>query len=923
MAGKLNWIGAVALGFGGANLSLYTLSSVVTTQGTFSILIFILAFVLTVFASLGYLELVLMYPQKVGGISVASEKAFRAYSPIITNIAGVGYWLAWLMAGSFAAVYVSTTIQQYFIPNININLFATTLIVVVTFIHLLGLKWVQRCAIPIAAVAALLALVTAIFPIFNGTISLENATSFNLIVPFTTKFGQIASFMAGLYLIGWIVPGYEAIFCYSGDMENPICDLPKSLYLTMFFACLFYVILPLIWLGVLGPTELSKNLLTDSWPVYAPLIEPYAKLLMAWFITFNLLACMFTPFGGPPRTLAQLAKDDLIPLVFQKTSKTGVPWVATILTSFVAIVTVWSGTPTWLIAATNFQYLIAICTASIAVVLLRFHEPEAYRPYKAPNIAIIFSIVSAAVWLLATILGFEQYGLSTMICGISFAFIGMPLYMIRRYNIRKEQGLKFLATSLNIKLTGCLFAVLVIDAIGYLVAVNTIDSSQSQLVYVLGDIFVIVALFTLSAGLIIPGSIVYATNQVSAAAKRLINVNLRELAQAMDALGSGNLKEAVVTEDIQPVMVTSRDEIGEMAQDFNNMQKVLKQTSLSFNEVRDRLIKYMQDLTDLNTSLEKRVEERTLKLKDSNKKLQNEITEKTHAETRVAELNTQLLTAARRAGMADIASSTLHNIGNVLNSVNTSCTLLYDKIYNSRMNNLDAIVKMFESHKTDLANFLTTDEKGKLIPEYVTKLAQEWHEEKSHAITEIKDLENNIQHIHKIIKMEQSLSESLGTTEKINFSEVIDEALTLNKNAIEKNNVVIINNVKEIRPVIIDKIRLLQIIVNLVKNSVESLRDSTQTTKRLIINVEKIDDNFFQLEITDNGLGISKENLHNIFSSGFTTKKTGHGFGLHSSCIAAQEMGGNLKVKSDGLNKGATFILTLPYEVIVNEPEIV
>ena len=66
------------------------------------------------------------------------------------------------------------------------------------------------------------------------------------------------------------------------------------------------------------------------------------------------------------------------------------------------------------------------------------------------------------------------------------------------------------------------------------------------------------------------------------------------------------------------------------------------------------------------------------------------------------------------------------------------------------------------------------------------------------------------------------------------------------------------------------------------------------------------------MEVTDNGEGIPKENLTRIFQHGFTTKKTGHGFGLHSGSNAAREMGGSLNVRSDGTGTGATFILELP-----------
>ncbi|MBT5707447.1 MAG: ATP-binding protein [Verrucomicrobia bacterium] len=67
-----------------------------------------------------------------------------------------------------------------------------------------------------------------------------------------------------------------------------------------------------------------------------------------------------------------------------------------------------------------------------------------------------------------------------------------------------------------------------------------------------------------------------------------------------------------------------------------------------------------------------------------------------------------------------------------------------------------------------------------------------------------------------------------------------------------------------------------------------------------------------RISVIDTGVGIPKENLTKIFAFGFTTRKEGHGFGLHSSALAAKEMGGELTGESDGMEKGAAFHLDLP-----------
>ena len=69
-----------------------------------------------------------------------------------------------------------------------------------------------------------------------------------------------------------------------------------------------------------------------------------------------------------------------------------------------------------------------------------------------------------------------------------------------------------------------------------------------------------------------------------------------------------------------------------------------------------------------------------------------------------------------------------------------------------------------------------------------------------------------------------------------------------------------------------------------------------------------------KISYIDNGIGIPADNLTRIFGHGFTTRKEGHGFGLHSGALAAKELGGALTVESDGPGKGATFTLEFPIQ---------
>jgi signal transduction histidine kinase len=109
-----------------------------------------------------------------------------------------------------------------------------------------------------------------------------------------------------------------------------------------------------------------------------------------------------------------------------------------------------------------------------------------------------------------------------------------------------------------------------------------------------------------------------------------------------------------------------------------------------------------------------------------------------------------------------------------------------------------------------------------------------------------------------------------------------------------------------------EKHRVLQILVNLIRNAKYALDDSKRTDKLLTIKLGRNGGDHIKIDVVDNGVGIPEENLTRIFGHGFTTRSNGHGFGLHSSALAIKELGGSLTAHSDGVGKGATFTLLLP-----------
>jgi len=293
----------------------------------------------------------------------------------------------------------------------------------------------------------------------------------------------------------------------------------------------------------------------------------------------------------------------------------------------------------------------------------------------------------------------------------------------------------------------------------------------------------------------------------------------------------------------------------------------------------------------------------------------HDVTKRKKSERDIELLHQQILESARRAGMADVATSILHNIGNVLNSANVSMGLLQEILGQQHHTKLITIGSMMKEHMDNIGDYLLQDSKGKLIPQYLVALVDVIEKDFTNMNQEISNLSKQLQHIRDIVAAQQSVGGVVGFSEKVFLPEVLDVALKMSGASLENPSLKVEKTFEEMPFILVDKSKLLQILVNLIKNAKDSLIECNQEgQKKLMLSIKKNPSKVDTVNVTvsDNGMGISKENLIKIFSFGFTTKKQGHGFGLHSCALVAKELGGDLQVVSDGVGKGAAFILRLP-----------
>ncbi|HXP59962.1 MAG TPA: response regulator [Dongiaceae bacterium] len=295
--------------------------------------------------------------------------------------------------------------------------------------------------------------------------------------------------------------------------------------------------------------------------------------------------------------------------------------------------------------------------------------------------------------------------------------------------------------------------------------------------------------------------------------------------------------------------------------------------------------------------------------------LEEQIAAKEKAHAALSEMHEQLVEASRKAGMAEVAAGVLHNIGNVLNSINVSATLLRDNLRTSKVIHLAKVSGLMQEHNADLAGFLTTDPKGKLVPPFIIQLADLLQQEHTALQKEYDLLTTNIEHIKAVVTVQQGYARMSGRKENVSLSRLADDTLQINLAGLTRHGIKIVRHYGQAPAVLTDKHSVLQILVNLVRNAQLALAESPRPDKVLVVGIGLGDDRHVQVSVTDNGVGIPPENLAKIFTYGFTTRKDGHGFGLHSGLKAATDLGGRLHAHSDGPGQGAKFTLELPLSV--------
>jgi len=226
-----------------------------------------------------------------------------------------------------------------------------------------------------------------------------------------------------------------------------------------------------------------------------------------------------------------------------------------------------------------------------------------------------------------------------------------------------------------------------------------------------------------------------------------------------------------------------------------------------------------------------------------------------------------------------------------------------------RPERVEQVAALLASHRVDIATFLTEDVRGKYLPDYLLAIAQQLKDNSSGLDAALGEINRHVRLLRDIISAQQSLIPMGGSLEPTDLRDLIEVALLVQ--APDFAQIEIQRMFEDLPLVLTDRHKLLQIIVCYVSNARDAMLLGGAAPPRVVLRLYRDgDDAVFSIQ--DTGLGMSEETLSHLWEFGFTTKRNGHGFGLHASVKAARDIGAVLRADSAGLAKGACFSARLP-----------
>ncbi|HEX8702394.1 MAG TPA: ATP-binding protein, partial [Myxococcaceae bacterium] len=399
---------------------------------------------------------------------------------------------------------------------------------------------------------------------------------------------------------------------------------------------------------------------------------------------------------------------------------------------------------------------------------------------------------------------------------------------------------------------------------------------------------------------------------------RVIVRPLGEVIAASRKLAEGRLEGSVFRQ--------RKDELGDLATAFQEMQgvlnRLLRETGHIFDALRDGRMDvrgnaaafsggYRQLVSGINDVINA-VASRNQEIRATNELLMAQVEERQQAQRERDAMHARLLDTARKAGMAEIATSVLHNLGNALNSVNIAAEAARQIVSTWRSKDLTKIADLLDQNQHELGPFFREGGRGKLVPAFIRKLSQVLEEDQKQALGEFSELMRMLDHAKEVVAWQQHYAGVEGVREEISPAVLVEDALRITKVERDRERITVERDFADVPVLSVERHKVVQILVNLISNASSAIERAGRQQGTLSLRIRGEGNQAVTFEVSDNGIGIPEENMGRLFQYGFTTREGGHGFGLHSCAITASELGGEIKAASEGTGKGARFMLTLP-----------
>lgn len=286
-----------------------------------------------------------------------------------------------------------------------------------------------------------------------------------------------------------------------------------------------------------------------------------------------------------------------------------------------------------------------------------------------------------------------------------------------------------------------------------------------------------------------------------------------------------------------------------------------------------------------------------------------------HMVAHLAEARRKTEESAHRAGMAEIASEVLHNVGNAVNTANCCAEVISERLNHSRLSGLEKAATLLSEQASNAAQFFTEDPRGPRLISYLMTLSGTLRKEQDENLIEIQRLQETIRHIREAIASQQSHARRSDFRQQVDLRGLLNETLLVNEALQKQCGIKVTIHMPELPLLELNRSRIAQVLVNLEKNALLSMQAVPGRDHELTVEVAVTGQDTLVIEVRDTGTGFTPEIHERLFGQGFTTRKEGSGLGLHYCVNVIREMGGDITAHSAGLGTGATFRITIPRAV--------